>query len=310
MLALPKPMASFFNTAKIFMAVRECLIPNRGNEAQEEVIADLNTCLEQLIQRSTDMEGRIDVYMKKAASHLKSSKKENTLSGKNRERSRAKMYMEDKRRVQAEYDKTQRSIHMLQQQIDCIISSHTDMVIVDTMRQFNATASRLSLPHKTKEIEGLGEELNERKEEICVFQDAMQEMSSALGGIENNGEMDQDTLLMQELEDYINNNQEDTATAAAANATTANQKRVPSAKMEEEESFHPLALPSVPLHRFSNVDDDDEKYIDTVNSMAPKNKAEILVNDNDNLIMMVGDGGGGSSSSSRVKTAVSKDLFF
>ena len=45
--------------------------------------------------------------------------------------------------------------------------------------------------------------------------------------------------------------------------------------------------------------------------MAPKNKAEILVNDNDNLIMMVGDGGGGGSSSScRVKTAVSKDLFF
>jgi hypothetical protein len=298
-------MAFFFNTANIFMAVRECLIPNRGNEAQEEVIADLNTCLEQLIQRSTDMEGRIDVYMKKAASHLKSSKKENTLSGKNRERSRAKMYMEDKRRVQAEYDKTQRSIHMLQQQIDCIISSHTDMVIVDTMRQFNATASRLSLPHKTKEIEGLGEELNERKEEICVFQDAMQEMSSALGGIENNGEMDQDTLLMQELEDYINN-QEDTTTATA---TTANQKRVPSAKVEEEESFHPLALPSVPLHRFSsNVDDDnDEKYIDTVNSMAPKNKAEILINNDNDNIVMVGDGGGGSS---RVKTAVSKDLFF
>ena len=183
------------------MAVRECLIPDRGSEAQEEVIADLNTCLEQLIQRSTDMESRIDMCMKKAACHLKSSKKENTTVGKNKELSRAKLYMEDKRRIQAEYDKTQRSIHMLQQQIDCIISSHTDMVIVDTMRQFNATAARLSLPNKTKEVEGLGEELSERKGEVSEFQEAMQEISrNAMGDSSNESD---ESLMMQELEDYL-----------------------------------------------------------------------------------------------------------
>jgi hypothetical protein len=135
---------------------------------------------------------------------MQSSKREPTASGKTRERARAKMYMEDKRRIQMEYDKAQRSIHMLQQQIDSIVSSHTDMVIVDTMRQFNATAARLSLPNKVMEIENLGEELAERQHEVANFQEAMQGVSTAcLPPSSMTGDEPSDDLLMQELEAYM-----------------------------------------------------------------------------------------------------------
>jgi hypothetical protein len=194
---------SFLHAARVFMAMRECLVPDNRKEAQEEIVADLNTCLEQLIQRSTEMEGKITVCMERAVCHMNSSKREPTTAGKTRERARAKMYMEDKRRIQAEFDKAQRSIHMLQQQIDSIVSSHTDMVIVDTMRQFNATATRLSLPNKVREIENLGEELAERQSEVANFQDAMQGVSAACLPPNMAGEESSDDLLMQELEAYM-----------------------------------------------------------------------------------------------------------
>ena len=192
---------SFLHAARVFMAMRECLVPDRRSEAQEEIVADLNTCLEQLISRSVEMESKIGVCMERAVCHMQCSKKESTPSGKARERARAKMYMEDKRRVQAELDKAQRSIHMLQQQIDSIVSSHTDMVIVDTMRQFNATAARLSLPNKVIEMENLGEELAERQSEVANFQDAMQGVSSAC--LPSGSIGDSDDLLMQELDAYM-----------------------------------------------------------------------------------------------------------
>jgi len=190
------------------MALRECLVPDRRNEAQEEIVADLHTCLEQLIQRSIEMESKIGVCMQRAVAHMQFSKADPTSSGKLREKARAKMYMEDKRRIQAEYDKAQRSIHMLQQQIDNILSSHTDMVIVDTMRQFNATAARLSLPNKVREIENLGEELAERQSEVSNFQEAMQDVSNAcmMPGSGTDEGIVSDDLLMQELEAYMNGN--------------------------------------------------------------------------------------------------------
>jgi hypothetical protein len=199
---------SFLHAARVYMALRECLIPDRRKEAQEEILADLHTCLEQLIQRTIEMESKIEVCMQRAVAHMQFSKTDPTSNGKLRERARAKMYMEDKRRIQAEYDKAQRSIHMLQQQIDNIVSSHTDMVIVDTMRQFNATAARLSLPNKVMEIENLGEELAERQNEVTSFQEAMQGVSNAccINGTDD-GSSSED-LLMQELEAYMSGNDE------------------------------------------------------------------------------------------------------
>lgn len=264
----------FFNTAKLFMAMRECLIPDRRSEAQEEVIADLHTCLEQLIQRSTEMESKIDMCMQRAACHMKASKRETTMSAKNRELSRAKMYMEDKRRIQGEYDKTQKSIHMLQQQIDCIVSSHTDMVIVDTMRHFNATAARLSLPNKTAEVETLGEELTERQSEVTYFQEAMQGMSLAMGGGSNGDDAAlSDDLLMQELEDYMQQQDEPkmVMTADSISIQSSSGNNVNNKGKRDEPTL--VMLPSVPNHIFSlreNKSNDSENSNSVAESQTQK----------------------------------------
>jgi hypothetical protein len=191
---------SFLHAARMFMSFRECLVTDRRREAQEEVVADLHSCLEQLMHRSTEMEDKIDLYMKRAVYHMQLSKREQTSNGKNRERARARMYLEDKRRIQTEYDKAQRSIHMLQQQIDSIVSSQVDMAIVDALRQFNANAARLSLPTRAQEIEHLAEELAERQVEVSNFQEAISGVSSAMEDATIKEESDD---LWAELEAYM-----------------------------------------------------------------------------------------------------------
>ena len=48
--------------ARTYMAMLECLAPpsTRRREAQEEILADLNHCLEQLQGRIAEMESRIE----------------------------------------------------------------------------------------------------------------------------------------------------------------------------------------------------------------------------------------------------------
>jgi hypothetical protein len=191
---------SFLHAARIFMSFRECLVTDRRREAQEEVVADLHSCLEQLMHRSTEMEDKIDLYMKRAVYHMQLSKREQTSNGKTRERARARMYLEDKKRIQTEYDKAQRSIHMLQQQIDSIVSSQVDMAIVDALRQFNANAAKLSLPTRAQEIEHLAEELAERQVEVSNFQEAISGVSSAMEDSTIKEETDD---LWAELEAYM-----------------------------------------------------------------------------------------------------------
>jgi hypothetical protein len=142
--------------ARAYMSLRECWITDRRKEIQEEVVADLHSCLEQLTFRCAEMEGKIEKCKQSALYHMQLSKRDPTPAGVARERARARMYMQDRQRLQSEHDKALRSMHMLQQQIDSIVSSHVDMVIVDAMRGFNATAARMGLPQKTAEIEKLG----------------------------------------------------------------------------------------------------------------------------------------------------------
>ena len=270
---------SFLHAARIFMAMRECLVPDNRKEAQEEIVADLNTCLEQLIQRSTEMESKIGICMERAVCHMQSSKREPTVSGKTRERARAKMYMEDKRRIQAEYDKAQRSIHMLQQQIDSIVSSHTDMVIVDTMRQFNATAARLSLPNKVVEIENLGEELAERQTEVANFQEAMQGVSTACLPP---GDESSDDVLMQELEAYMmdgggGDNDELLASiqippVPAANSATALGRNV-ATTVPPMKSKMPTTAP--PPSRFVLCEDDNNMVDTPLPLEKPRRQTEV-----------------------------------
>ena len=159
--------------ARAFMSIRECWVTDRRRESQEEVVADLHSCLEQLTFRCAEMESKIEKSKQRALYHMKLSKKETLQAGIVREKARARMYMQDRTRLQDEHDKALKSMHMLQQQIDSIVSSHVDMAIVDAMRGFNATAAKLGLPQKAAEIEKLSESLADRQNEAACIHEAM-----------------------------------------------------------------------------------------------------------------------------------------
>lgn len=190
----------FRHIARSYMALRECLVPNRKREAQEEVVADLHTCLEQLSQRTAELEARINQCAEKAMYHFQLSKKEQTGMARTRERQRAKMYMEDRRRVITEHDKALRMTHALQAQIDSIVSSHVDMMILETMRGYNATAASLAMPQRASEIERLGEELADRHSEVNALQDAISGVTIACGSSASDTFAGQEDDLLLELE--------------------------------------------------------------------------------------------------------------
>ena len=167
-------------------------------EIQEEVVADLHSCLEQLTCRCTEMELKIEKLKQSALYHMQLSKRESTPPGVARERSRARMFMQDRLRIQSEHDKALRSMHMLQQQIDSIVSSHVDMVIVDAMRGYNATAARMGLAQKTAEIEKLGESLSDRNHEAATLQEAMSAFTTG-----DDEHFTSDDMLMRELDDLL-----------------------------------------------------------------------------------------------------------
>ena len=190
--------------SRAFMSFRECWITDRRREAQEEVVADLHSCLEQLTYRSAEMETKIDKSKQRALYHMKLSQQEQTKAGVLREKTRARMFMLDRQRLQGEHDKALKSMHMLQQQIDSIVSSHVDMVIVDAMRGFNATAAKLGLPQRAAEIERLSESLSDRQQEVDNIHEAMTGITAIVGRQhnedDNNNMQDNQDSLMHELE--------------------------------------------------------------------------------------------------------------
>ena len=200
------------------MSFRECLVPNmqRRREAQEEILADLHTCIEQLHARILDMETRIERCTQQAQFHALQAKRAASSVARTgchsvahaRETQRAKMYLHDRRRIQAEHDKALRMAHMLQSHIDGLVSSHVDTMIVQTMRSFNTVAARLSMPSLTSQVETLSDELSDRNSELSALQEAMNSVASACAAsaptpmsMDMDGALSaDDAALMQELD--------------------------------------------------------------------------------------------------------------
>jgi hypothetical protein len=165
----------FRHFARTYMAVRECFAPvgHRRLEAQTEVLADLHSCLESLHTRVLEMEQRITKCKQQAVHHMLLSRREGTAMGRAREQQRAQLCMQDRRRVQGDHDKAMRMMHMLQTQIDSIVATNMDNIIVDTMRNYNLNAARLSMPARADQILHLGDELADRQSEIAALQEAI-----------------------------------------------------------------------------------------------------------------------------------------
>jgi hypothetical protein len=204
--------------ADVWMVMRECAAPPamRRREMQEAVVADLHTCMEQLETRMVDMETKITRCGEQAIYHMQQSKK-GTAPSRLRDRMRAKTHMEERRRQQKQLDKANLMHHAIQKQIDDILSSHMDMLIVDAMRGFNYAATSMVLPQRLNEVEQLSDQLADRQNEV----NAMQEAIMGIGNMDGGGMMiDDESDLWQELDTLMHDPDVDVVTSGIAAAAT------------------------------------------------------------------------------------------
>jgi hypothetical protein len=110
----------------------------------------------------------------------------------------------------------------IQKQIDNILSSNMDMLIVDAMRGFNQAATSMVLPQRLTEVENLGDQLADRQSEVIAMQDAI--MGIGVNCMDGNDDVD----IWQELDDLM-------AVDAPVDAFVAAEQRAeePTARAEE-----------------------------------------------------------------------------
>jgi hypothetical protein len=193
----------WLNFATLFLNFKECMVKENKTQSHEEVIADLHTYLEHLTQKTSDMEVRISKCNQKALYHKQQAQHEPTKSGKEREYNRAKLYLKDKRRLQDEQDKAMNFTHVIRQQIDSLTTSELDSIMVEAMRQYNITATQMGLPDKTRDIEKLGEDLQERFSEASQLQQMLGDATNPSllsSNLSMSNSMDEEEELALELE--------------------------------------------------------------------------------------------------------------
>ena len=185
--------------AKVWMTMLECTAPTtaRRRDLQESAVADLHTCMEQLQVRMEDMETKITRCGEQAIFHMHQSEK-GSGPARQREKMRAKTQMEERRRLQRQLDKAVVMSNAIQKQIDNILSSNMDMLIVDAMRGFNHAATNMVLPQRLTEVETLGDQLADRQSEVAAMQEAIMGI-----GANSMEDADTDVDMWQELEELM-----------------------------------------------------------------------------------------------------------
>jgi hypothetical protein len=153
--------------------------------------------MEQLQVRVEEMETKITRCGEQAIFHMHQSEK-GSAPARQREKMRAKTQMEERRRLQRQLDKAVVMSNAIQKQIDNILSSNMDMLIVDAMRGFNHVATNMVLPQRLTEVENLGEQLVDRQSEVTAMQEAIMGI-----GVNCMDGADTDADLWQELEDLM-----------------------------------------------------------------------------------------------------------
>ena len=171
--------AAFVGFSRMFMSLRECTAAgNSAYEISEQTVADLNQCLDGLESRIADTNRSIDDLSALVEAQGRMARSER---GPARERAimQAKHLIADRRRQTAELMRLQRSERMLRLQVTTLVNSHLDGAIIEAMRQYCATATRLGLPNRSEDVQMLSNELEEVVRETNQFQSSLAEMSNA-----------------------------------------------------------------------------------------------------------------------------------
>jgi hypothetical protein len=175
------------NLSTVAVQLRECMVRQsarrRRVHSTEEVVADLHTYLEQLNAKCGELEAQTQTCQQRALFHRKLAKAAATEHCKQRELNWGKLHLQDKHRLQNKLDRMLRCMHLIRQQIDSLTSSQMDNIMLDAMRQYNMTAKCLGLPDKSRKIEALSSDLQERFTEVEELQHLMSDAtdSCALG---------------------------------------------------------------------------------------------------------------------------------
>ena len=221
--------AFWLNLSALLGQTNECMLLRRRRVASlEEVIADLYTYHEQMTQKCAELEARIKKCSQCALLHKQKALMETSPLAKERELSKAKMHLKDRHRLQQHQDRTRRFMHLIRQKIDNITSSQMDNLMVEAMRQYNMTAKRMGLPDKSKEIDTLGKEIQERFDEVNELQGLLSEASNPLQN-SNFNEEEEDQELLLELEALMAGD----STPPAATAAISSRSAVPLAEPME-----------------------------------------------------------------------------
>jgi hypothetical protein len=172
-----------------------------------------------------------------------------------REKMRAKTQMEERRRLQRQLDKAVVMSNAIQKQIDNILSSNMDMLIVDAMRGFNHVATNMVLPQRLTEVENLGEQLVERQSEVAAMQEAILGIgvNMMMTPAAADAAPEDDSELWSELNDLMGAHVADHDNDKLNNSIV-NHNSEPHTKSKEEEEYDDISettvlLPSVPLTR-------------------------------------------------------------
>ena len=187
--------------ARYYMSLRECLVPPQRMETQAEVLADLHTCADNLKARVDELEVRAERCLQDAVVRARAAQHCKTPADRAHERRNAQLLLEERRRVRMEQDKAKRMAHLLRAQIDNVVATQVDSLIVDAMRAYSANAARLSMPARTEQLSRLGEELSERNVELEAMQEAMQGVFASNDRYGDEGL--EEAELLQELDDLL-----------------------------------------------------------------------------------------------------------
>jgi hypothetical protein len=194
------------NFITLFVKLRECMVKKLPAELSEEAVADLHSCMEKLQARAAELEVKIEECRSRAIYHKQQAEREKNTKCRAEELKKAKMYVGNRRRLLLEHGKALGSIHMLEQQIDTVVSSHMDTVVIGAIRQYSAATGRLGLSDKTNQVNDLSEELTELQTDLKELQDAFGTIT-----IQQQGAPVEDSELEAELEALLHHDDDEAA---------------------------------------------------------------------------------------------------
>ena len=170
--------------------------------------------------------------MWQALHHMRLAQKEPSKRAKGELLHKAKMCLTHRRRLESSNTKATNTMFLLRQQIDSIVSTHSDTLVIDAMRQFSMVATKLGLPDRAAEVLELNDDLHEHHSEIQELEQALK-IGLSMGSVQE----DEDEDLQTELDHLLNEPEAEFTPKDAKTKVESESTKVAKTKVETEAEF-------------------------------------------------------------------------